>query len=102
LKYYNRKFNKVIYILENAIYKDIFDIFRNYNYNDENSDPKVLIDILTEVFIKNIIRFIQSMEKELFIMNTKGFNSLQIYFNRVIYLQQRFNRIDTTISNKFI
>jgi len=102
LKHYNRKLNKAIHILENAIYKNIFDTLRSYNYNDENSDPKVLIDTLTKVFIKNTIGFIQSIEEELFTMNAKGFDSLQTYFNRTIYLRQRFNRVDTTISDKLI
>jgi len=87
LKHYNRELNKAIYILENAIYKDIFDTLYNYNYNDENSDPKVFVDILTEVFIKNTIKFIQSIKKELFTINVEGFDSLQVYFNRAIYLR---------------
>jgi len=87
LKYYNREFNKAIYVLENAIYEDIFDIFCSYSYNDENSDPKVLVDILTEIFTKNTTGSIQSIGKELFTMNTEGFDSLQTYFNRIIYLQ---------------
>ena len=87
MKHYNRELNKAIYILENAIYKDIFDTLYNYNYNDENSDPKVFVDILTEVFIKNTIKFIQSIKKELFTINVEGFDSLQVYFNRAIYLR---------------
>jgi|SRR6266699_2667152 len=87
LKHYNRELNKVIYVLKNAIYKDIFDMLCSYGYNDENSDPKVLINTLTEVFTKNTIGSIQSMGKELFTMNAEGFDSLQIYFNRAIYLR---------------
>jgi len=55
LKHYNRELNKAIHIFENAIYKDIFNTFYNYNYNNENSDPKVFIDTLIEVFTKNTI-----------------------------------------------
>ena len=77
-------------------------MFYNYSYNDENSDPKVFINILTEVFTKNITRFIQSIKKELFIMNTEDFDNLRTYFNCTIYLQQRLNRTNTTISDKLI
>ncbi len=87
LKHYNRELNKVIYILENTIYEDIFDIFRSYSYDNENSDPKVLVDILIEVFTKNTIGSIQSMKKELFTMNTEDFDNLQVYLNCIIYLQ---------------
>jgi len=73
--------------LENAIYEDIFDTFYSYGYNDENSDPKVLVDILTEVFIKNTIGFIQSMGEELFTINAEDFDSLRVYLNRAIYLR---------------
>ncbi len=76
-----------MHVLENAIYEDIFDTFCSYGYDDENSDPKVLVDTLTEVFIKNTIGFIQSMGEELFTMNVEGFDSLRAYFNRVIYLR---------------
>src|SRR6266566_4256961 len=92
LKYYNRELNKAIHVLENAIYKDIFDTLRSHGYDDKNSDPKVLVDILTEVLIKNTTGSIQSMGEELFTINAKGFDNLRAYFNRATYLRQRFNR----------
>src|SRR6266566_8073641 len=102
LKHYNRKLNKAIHVLENIIYKDIFDTFYNHSYNDENLDLKILIDTLTEVFTKNITRSIQSMKKELFTINAEDFDNLRAYLNRTIYLQQKLNRIDITISDKLI
>ena len=86
LKHYNREFNKTIYVLENTIYKDIFDMFCNYNYNDKNLDLKILIDILTEILTKNTTKSIQSIGEELFTMNAENFDSLQIYFNCITYL----------------
>ena len=76
LKHYNREFNKVMHILKNAIHEDIFDMFRSHGYNNKNSDPKVLVNILTEVLTKNTTESIQSIEEELFTMNAEGFDSL--------------------------
>ncbi len=91
-----------MYILENVIYKDIFDIFCNHNYNDENSNPKILINTLTKILTKNISSSIQSIKKELFTIKAEDFDSLKTYFNYTTYLQQRLNKANTTISDKFI
>ncbi len=76
-----------MHILENAIHKDIFDILHSYSYNDENSDPKVFINTLTKILMKNTFGSIQSIEEELFIIKTESFDNLKTYFSYVIYLR---------------
>ena len=56
------EFNKTMHLLENAIYNDVFSTLRSHNYNLTNSNPKVLIDILTEVLTKTTTGSVQSIE----------------------------------------
>jgi len=42
------------------------------------------------------------MKEELFTINAEGFDNLRIYLNHTTYLRQRFNKTNTTISDKLI
>jgi len=94
--------NKIIHLLENAIHNDIFSTLHNHNYNLTNSNPKVLIDTLIEVLIKATTGSVQSIEQELFAINTESFNNLRHYLNRTTYLKERLGNTNTEISDKLI
>ncbi len=86
LRIYKMKKNQTIYLLENAIYNNVFSTLRNYNYNLKNRNPKILIDTLFEVLIKTTTYSIQTIKQELFALDRNKFDSLRHYLNRTIYL----------------
>jgi len=91
------KLNKTIYLLENAIYDDVFSIFRSYSYNFINSNPKILMDILTSVLTRTTTGSVQAIRTKLFNIDTESFDFLRIYFNRVTYLYEKINNASLKI-----
>ena len=91
-----------MYLLENAIYNDVFSILQNYGYNLKNRDPKVLIDTLSKILTKTTTCFIQTIRQELFALNAGKFDNLRYYLNRTTYLRKRVNNVSLNIINKFI